>query len=109
MSVSENVIITTLKGKEILSNPFLNKGVAFTNGEREDLGLVGLLPPQVLTLDEQVNRVYEQFSLLTTNIQKYRFLYDLYNRNVVLFYQLIKERIAEMLPIIYTQMLPPHS
>ena len=102
MSVSENVIITTLKGKEILSNPFLNKGVAFTNGEREDLGLVGLLPPQVLTLDEQVNRVYEQFSLLTTNLQKNRFLYDLYNRNVVLFYQLIKERIAEMLPIIYT-------
>jgi malate dehydrogenase (oxaloacetate-decarboxylating) len=49
MAVHENVIITTLKGKEILSNPFLNKGTAFTKEEREELGLDGLLPPQVLT------------------------------------------------------------
>ncbi|MFB3170791.1 NAD-dependent malic enzyme [Neobacillus sp. 179-C4.2 HS] len=102
MNVHENVIITTLRGKEILSNPFLNKGTAFTKEEREELGLDGLLPPQVLTLDEQVNRAYEQYSMRTTNLFKNGLLYDLYNRNVVLFYRLLKEHLAEMLPIIYT-------
>ncbi|MGG0175838.1 NAD-dependent malic enzyme [Gottfriedia acidiceleris] len=101
-SVPENVIITTIKGKEVLSNPFLNKGTAFTKEEREELGLEGLLPPQVITLDEQVNRVYEQYSMRTTNLFKNGLLYDLYNRNVVLFYRLLKEHLAEMLPIIYT-------
>lgn len=102
MNIHENEIITTLRGKEILSNPFLNKGTAFTKEEREELGLDGLLPPQVLTLDEQVNRVYEQYSMRTTNLFKNGLLYDLYNRNVVLFYRLLKEHLAEMLPIIYT-------
>jgi malate dehydrogenase (oxaloacetate-decarboxylating) len=102
MITPDNTIITTLKGKDILSNPFLNKGTAFTKEEREDLGLDGLLPPQVLTLDEQVKRVYEQYSMRTTNLFKNGLLYDLYNRNVVLFYRLLKEHLAEMLPIIYT-------
>ena len=102
MSVPENVIITTLKGKEILSNPFINKGTAFTKQEREDLGLDGLLPSQVFTLDEQANRAYEQYSMRTTDFFKNGLLYDLYNRNVVLFYKLLKEHLAEMLPIIYT-------
>jgi malate dehydrogenase (oxaloacetate-decarboxylating) len=102
MNTPENILITTLKGKEILSNPFLNKGTAFTKEEREDIGLDGLLPPQVLTLDEQVKRVYEQYSMRTTNLFKNGLLYDLYNRNVVLFYRLLKEHLAEMLPVIYT-------
>lgn len=102
MNIPNNVIITTIKGKDVLSNPFLNKGTAFTKEEREDLGLEGLLPPQVLTLDEQVNRVYEQYSMRTTNLFKNGLLFDLYNRNVVLFYRLLKEHLAEMLPIIYT-------
>ncbi|WP_174727317.1 NAD-dependent malic enzyme [Mesobacillus harenae] len=98
----KHVIQTTLRGKEILSNSFLNKGVAFTKREREELGLEGLLPPQVMTLDEQVKRVYEQYSARTTNLFKNGLLYDLYNRNVVLFYRLLKEHLSEMLPIIYT-------
>jgi malate dehydrogenase (oxaloacetate-decarboxylating) len=102
MNASENIIITTLKGKEVLSDPFLNKGTAFTKEEREELGLDGLLPTHVLTLDEQVNRAYEQYSMRTTNLFKNGLLYDLYNRNVVLFYRLLKEHLAEMLPIIYT-------
>jgi len=102
MSVPDNVIITTLKGKEVLSNPFINKGTAFTKEEREELGLDGLLPPQVLTLDEQANRTYEQYSMRTTDLFKNGLLYDLYNRNVVLFYRLLKDHLAEMLPIIYT-------
>lgn len=102
MNVPENVIITSLRGKEVLSNPFLNKGTAFTKEEREELGLDGLLPPRVLTLDEQVKKVYEQYSMRTTNLFKNGVLYDLYNRNVVLFYRLLKDHLAEMLPIIYT-------
>lgn len=102
MSASKDIIITPLKGKEILSNPYLNKGIAFTKEEREDLGLNGLLPSQVLTLEEQVSRAYEQYSMRTTNLFKNGLLYDLYNRNVVLFYRLLKEHLAEMLPIIYT-------
>ncbi|WP_423797997.1 NAD-dependent malic enzyme [Neobacillus sp. SAB-20_R2A] len=102
MNVPEHVIITSLRGKEVLSNPFLNKGTAFTKEEREDLGLDGLLPPRVLTLEEQVKKVYEQYSMRTTNLFKNGVLYDLYNRNVVLFYRLLKEHLAEMLPIIYT-------
>ncbi len=102
MNVPENVIITTLKGKEVLSNPFLNKGTAFTKEEREELGLDGLLPPRVLTLAEQVDRAYEQYSMRTTNLFKSGQLYDLYNRNIVLFYRLLKNHLAEMLPIIYT-------
>ncbi|RIW31323.1 NAD-dependent malic enzyme [Bacillus salacetis] len=102
MNAPENLIITTLKGKDVLANPFLNKGTAFTKEEREDLGLDGLLPPQVLTLDEQAKRVYEQYSMRTTDLFKNGVLYDLYNRNVVLFYKLLKEHLAEMLPIIYT-------
>ncbi|WP_102262624.1 NAD-dependent malic enzyme [Mesobacillus jeotgali] len=99
---NSNVIQTTLRGKELLSNPFLNKGTAFTKKEREELGLEGLLPPQVLTLDEQVKRVYEQYSIRTTNLFKNGLLYDLYNRNVVLFYRLLKDHLSEMLPIVYT-------
>jgi malate dehydrogenase (oxaloacetate-decarboxylating) len=99
---NSTVIQTTLRGKELLSNPFLNKGTAFTRKEREELGLEGLLPPQVLTLDEQVKRVYEQYSIRTTNLFKNGLLYDLYNRNVVLFYRLLKDHLSEMLPIVYT-------
>lgn len=102
MNVPENVILTTLKGKEVLSNPFLNKGSAFSKEEREDLGLDGLLPSRVMTLDEQVKRAYEQYSMRTTNLFKNGVLYDLYNRNVVLFYRLLRDHLAEMLPIIYT-------
>ncbi|MGG3564008.1 NAD-dependent malic enzyme [Neobacillus rhizosphaerae] len=101
-SMTTKIIKTTLKGKEILSNPFLNKGVAFSKKEREELGLEGLLPPHVLSLEEQAKRAYEQYSARTTNLFKNGLLYDLYNRNVVLFYRLLKDHLSEMLPIIYT-------
>ncbi|MDV7763027.1 NAD-dependent malic enzyme [Peribacillus sp. CSMR9] len=93
---------TTLRGKGILSNPFINKGVAFTKEERNELGLVGLLPSQVLTLEEQVKRAYVQFSTQPSDIRKNGMLYDLFNRNVVLFYRLLKDHLSEILPIIYT-------
>ncbi|WNS80884.1 NAD-dependent malic enzyme [Domibacillus sp. DTU_2020_1001157_1_SI_ALB_TIR_016] len=93
---------TSLRGKEVLLNPFINKGVAFTKKERKELGLEGLLPPQVLTLDQQAKRAYTQFAAQSSSIRKNGLLHDLYNRNVVLFYRLLKDHLSEMLPIIYT-------
>ncbi|MBM0066588.1 NAD-dependent malic enzyme [Bacillus gibsonii] len=83
-------------------NPSLNKGVAFTEDERKELELEGLLPPTVLTIKEQSDRAYEQFLAQPTNLRKNVVLSDLANRNRVLFYHLFSEHIAEMLPIVYT-------
>jgi len=74
----------------------LNKGTAFTKEEREELGLDGLLPLQVLTFGDQLNKAYEQYSMRTTNLFKNGLLNDLYNRNIVLFYCLLKNHFAEM-------------
>lgn len=98
----KNVIYTELRGKALLSTPYLNKGVAFTEQERAELGLQGLLPTQVLTLDEQAERAYERYSTRTNNFFKNGVLFDLYNRNVVLFYRLLKDHLSEMLPVVYT-------
>ncbi|WP_273753295.1 NAD-dependent malic enzyme [Alkalicoccobacillus gibsonii] len=95
-------IETALKGKDLLMNPSLNKGVAFTEDERKELELEGLLPPTVLTIKEQSDRAYEQFLAQPTNLRKNVVLSDLANRNRVLFYHLFSEHIAEMLPIVYT-------
>jgi len=95
-------IHTALKGKDVLANPLLNKGVAFTAKEREELGLNGILPPAVLTLEEQVQRAYEQFTSKATNLEKNNSLNDLFNRNVVLYYRLLTDHLSEMLPIVYT-------
>ncbi len=93
---------TSLRGKDVLSTPMLNKGVAFTEEEREELGLDGILPPTVLTLEEQVKRAYRQFHSQPNNLRKNVWLSDLHNRNMVLFYRLLTEHLSEMLPIVYT-------
>ncbi|MGG1367953.1 NAD-dependent malic enzyme [Priestia megaterium] len=95
-------ISTSLKGKLVLSTSYLNKGSAFTEEEREELHLQGLLPPTVLTLEEQAKRAYEQFKKAPNDLQKNNSLNDLHNRNVVLFYRLLTDHLSEMLPIIYT-------
>ncbi|MGG1671978.1 NAD-dependent malic enzyme [Paenibacillus sp. NRS-1783] len=95
-------IETKLTGKELLANPLLNKGVAFTLEERQQLGLDGLLPPTILTIEEQVQRVYEQFQSQPDNLRKNIALNDLFNRNTVLYYRLLSEHLSEMLPIVYT-------
>ncbi|MCG0048128.1 NAD-dependent malic enzyme [Priestia megaterium] len=100
--VQKSFVQTPLKGKNILSRPYLNKGSAFTKIEREELNLDGLLPPTVLTLEEQVQRAYQQFKNESNDLQKNNLLNDLHNRNVVLFYRLLKDHLSEMLPIIYT-------
>jgi malate dehydrogenase (oxaloacetate-decarboxylating) len=95
MAVSE-------KGRELLLNPVTNKGTAFTRREREELDLGGLVPPAVCTMKQQLERVYENFKLKTTNLEKFVFLTSLQDRNETLFYRLVLDHIDEMMPIVYT-------
>ncbi|HDR7534143.1 NAD-dependent malic enzyme [Bacillus sp. AY1-10] len=99
---SNGSLETTLRGVEVLSTPLLNKGVAFTQEEREELGLKGLLPPAVLTLEEQARRAYEQFCSQPDDLLKNVYLTALHDRNEVLFYRILTDHLREMLPIIYT-------
>lgn len=99
---SNGSLETTLRGVEVLSTPLLNKGVAFTQEEREELGLKGLLPPAVLTLEEQARRAYEQFCSQPDDLLKNVYLTELHDRNEVLFYRILTDHLREMLPIVYT-------
>ncbi|MDR4985201.1 MULTISPECIES: oxaloacetate-decarboxylating malate dehydrogenase [Bacillus cereus group] len=99
---SNGALETALRGVEVLSTPLLNKGVAFTQEEREELGLKGLLPPAVLTLDEQARRAYEQFCSQPDDLLKNVYLTALHDRNEVLFYRILTDHLREMLPIVYT-------
>lgn len=93
---------TSLRGTELLSQPLLNKGTAFTLPERERLGLLGLLPPGVATLEEQLTRTYEAFRACASDIARHIYLRALQDRNETLFYRLLMEHLGEMMPIIYT-------
>ena len=86
----------------MLADPLLNKGTAFTERERDVLGLRGLLPPRVFTLEEQMQRTLTAVRGKTSNIEKYIYLTQLQNRNEILFYRLVLENIEEMVPLIYT-------
>ncbi|UDI78968.1 NAD-dependent malic enzyme [Staphylococcus taiwanensis] len=90
-----------MKGIELLNNPFLNKGTAFTQEERKKLDLDGLLPAKVRTIEEQAQQCYEQFKAKKTNFEKRLFLMSIFNRNRTLFYKLTSEHIVEFMPIIY--------
>src|SRR4029078_12811056 len=93
---------TTLSGYELLNDPLLNKGTAFTDSERDLFELHGLLPPHVTELDYQVTRRLDAFRTLSSNLQKYVFLRGLQDTNETLFYALLTRNIEEMLPIAYT-------
>jgi malate dehydrogenase (oxaloacetate-decarboxylating) len=90
------------RGAAVLASPAINRGTAFTVAEREALGLVGLLPSGVSTLDRQLRRTYAQYSRQGDDLAKWVYLTNLHNRNEVLFYKLLSEHIEEMLPIVYT-------
>jgi malate dehydrogenase (oxaloacetate-decarboxylating) len=98
-----NVIRTVrLRGMDLLNNPALNKGTAFTEDERESFGLNGLLPPVVESLDDQYVRAYQAFSLKSNDLERHIYLRQLQDANEVLFYRLLLAHIDEMLPIVYT-------
>lgn len=94
--------MTILKEQNILRNPFLNKGTAFTEEEREKYNIKGLLPSAVKTIDEQEALVYEMTKSIQDNLDKYLFLMNLYNTNRTLFYYTVGKHVTEFLPIIYT-------
>ena len=91
----------------ILNDPFLNKGTAFTKSERESLGLIGALPAKVQTIDEQATRIYDQDQLHEKGIDQRKFLMELFNTNRTLFYYVIEQHIEELMPIIYDPVIAP--
>jgi malate dehydrogenase (oxaloacetate-decarboxylating) len=93
---------TKLRGRQILSDPRLNRGTAFSYAERHDLGLTGLIPPAHVTLDQQVARVYAQYQRQPHDLARNVMLTALHDRNEVLFYRLLITHLTEMLPIVYT-------
>src|ERR1700676_5349168 len=99
---SSQIIETALSGYELLTDPQLNKGTAFTDAEREAFDLHGLLPPHVAELDYQVKRRLDAFRGLGRDIQKYVFLRGLQDTNETLFSALLTRNIEEMMPIVYT-------
>lgn len=90
------------KGMELLRDPFLNKGTAFTEEEREALGLIGLLPPRVNTQEAQLIRVLGNIRRKESDLEKYIFLTALQDRNEALYTRLVLENLEEMMPIVYT-------
>ena len=90
------------RGAVLQDDPILNKGTCFTRAEREQLGLLGLLPPSVQSADEQLARAYGNYLEADGDIRRYLFLADLQDRNESLFCRLVLEHLAEMVPIIYT-------
>ena len=93
---------TARAGVDVIDTPTLNKGTAFTEEERKQLGLHGLLPPHVETLDEQVVRAYEAYHRKDDDLERHIYLRDLQDTNEVLFYRLLLDHIEEMMPIVYT-------
>ena len=90
-----------MNAHDILNNPFLNKGTAFTLEERSKLGLVGLLPPYVQTIEEQANQTYAQMQTKANNLEKRLFLMQIFNTNRTLFYYMFSQHLAEFNPIVY--------
>ena len=93
---------TTCRGYSVLSDPWLNKGTAFPESERAALGLTGLLPSRILTLDQQAQRAYKQCSQQASDLDKNVYLTALHDRNEVLFYRVLTDHLSELLPIVYT-------
>ncbi len=98
----EDVTHVSLRGQMLLEIPLLNKGSAFSEEERRELGLLGLLPAHVSSPEEQLERTYHNFRQKTSDIEKYVFLASLQDRNETLYYRLLSAHVDEMLPIVYT-------
>jgi len=99
---STDPLPVTKRGLDLLNDPRLNKGTAFTFEERQALGLSGLLPPFRAKQEEQVQRVMENYRRLTDPLEKYIFLTAIADRNVTLFYRILMDNLLEMTPIMYT-------
>lgn len=101
-ATGERHLHTALTGRALLDQPLLNKGSAFTEAERRELGLVGLLPTGVSPPEVQLERIYGNYRQKTSNLERYIHLVSLQDRNETAFYRLLGEHLVEMMPIIYT-------
>ena len=90
-----------MKKHSILNDPFLNKGTAFTQEERKELDLIGLLPPYIQTIEEQAAQAYAQMQTKVNNLEKRLFLMEIFNTNRTLFYYLFSQHLEEFNPIVY--------
>lgn len=90
-----------MRGFQILNDPFLNRGTAFTEDERRKYGLIGLLPPRVKTIDEQAAEMYALYQSKGSLIEKRHFLMEIFNHNRTLFFNLMVRHIDEFMPIVY--------
>ena len=90
-----------MKKHSILNDPFLNKGTAFTQEERKELGLIGLLPPYIQTIEEQAAQTYAQMQTKVNDLEKRLFLMEIFNTNRTLFYYLFSQHLEELNPIVY--------
>lgn len=100
--LTKRPLYTHYTGSLLIDNPLLNKGSAFSQEERLELNLTGLLPQQVETIREQTDRAYTQFKDFKRDISKHIYLRNIQDTNETLFYNLLTEHLEEMLPIIYT-------
>jgi len=98
----EEYIAVDRRGEPLLRDPFTNKSTAFTAAERAELGLDGLVPPAVSTMEQQLARVYENYRVKQTPLERYIHLASLQDRNETLFYRLLHDHIDEMMPVVYT-------
>ncbi len=98
----EKCLYTNISGKTLLTTPQLNKSTAFTMEERHQFGLLGKLPSSVETLEEQVMRAFLQYSGFQSSLQRSIYLHALHEINETLFYKLVSEHMADMIPILYT-------
>lgn len=90
-----------MKAQQILNDPFLNKGTAFTTEERAQFGLTGMLPPHVQTIDDQAKQAYAQYQSKANMLEKRIFLMSIFNENRVLFFKLFSQHVAEFMPVVY--------
>lgn len=85
----------------ILNDPFKNRGTGFTKSERQQLGIVGMLPPKVQTIDEQADQVYQQYQSQSSALEKRSLLMSIFNENRTLFFKVFSQHVAEFMPIVY--------
>ena len=102
MTNTSRPLYISYAGPSLLEMPLLNKGSAFTPQERVEFNLIGLLPQNVETIEEQVTRVYSQYKQCATDLDKHIYLRSIQDNNETLFFRLLDSHLDEMLPIIYT-------
>ena len=98
----EPYLAVGIRGPDLHKSPLLNKGAAFTREERGAFGLNGLLPDHVATIEEQLERVHEQYRLKTSDLGRNIYLNGLMDRNETLFFRFLRENLAEVVPVVYT-------